>query len=157
LGILLLPVAYILWVNAANLGVALGLMAEAGRLDVFMGLLLPHGLLELTAVFVSAGVGLRLGWTLIDPGPRPRSEALAAEGRAAFGVALGLIVVLLISGVIEGFVTPSGLPTWARVSIGVIAEVGFLAYVFVLGGKAVRAGHTGDISDGAGDLRPVAA
>jgi hypothetical protein len=52
--------------------------------------------------------------------------------------------VLFVSGVIEAFVTPSGLPTWARIGVGVAAELAFLAYVFVTGGRAFRAGHTGD-------------
>ena len=107
-----------------NLGVGIGLMSSAGRLDTFLGLVLPHGLLELTAVFVAAGTGLRLGWTLIDPGPRSRRTALAEEGRAALGMAIGLALVLFVSGAIEGFVTPSGLPTWARIAIGVAAEAG---------------------------------
>jgi hypothetical protein len=59
---------------------------------------------------------------------------------------LGLVLVLLVSGVIEAFVTPSGLPTWARIAIGVAAEVLFLAYVFVVGRRAVRSGHTGDLA-----------
>ncbi|MCZ9338199.1 stage II sporulation protein M, partial [Streptomyces sp. TRM76130] len=70
-----LPVVWILFQNMLNLGVGLGLMSSAGRLDTFLGLVLPHGLLELTAVFVAAGTGLRLGWTLVDPGPRPRRTA----------------------------------------------------------------------------------
>ncbi len=145
-GVLLgLPVIYLLWSNAVNVGVSGGLMAANGRLDIFFGLITPHGLLELTAVFVAAGTGLRLGWTVIDPGGRPRAQAIAEEGRAAVGVAIGLAGVLLVSGVIEAFVTPSGLPTWARISIGVLAEIAFLAYVWVLGGRAVRAGETGDI------------
>lgn len=107
LGVLFgIPVIVILAVNAVNVGVSAGLMAAAGRLDVFLGLIAPHGLLELTAVFVAAGAGLRLGWTVIDPGGRPRAEALAQEGRSAGGIALGLTVVLLVSGVIEAFVTP---------------------------------------------------
>lgn len=140
-----IPVLWVLLLNMANLGVGIGLMASAGRLDVFLGLVLPHGLLELTAVFVAAGTGLRLGWTVIDPGRRSRRAALAQEGRAAIGMAIGLAVVLFVSGVIEGFVTPSGLPTWARVSIGVAAEAAFLGYVYVLGRRAVLAGETGDI------------
>ena len=103
--------------NAVNVAVSAGLMAAHGRLDIFFGLITPHGLLELTAVFVAAGTGLRLGWAVIDPGPRSRSEALAEQGRAAVGMAIGLTGVLLVSGVIEAFVTPSGLPTWARVGI----------------------------------------
>lgn len=140
-----LPVLWILFQNMLNLGVGIGLMSSAGRLDTFLGLVLPHGLLELTAVFVAAGTGLRLGWTLIDPGPRTRRTALAEEGRAAVGMAIGLALVLFVSGAIEGFVTPSGLPTWARIGIGVVAELTFLLYVFVLGGRAVRAGATGDV------------
>lgn len=158
LGIAIVPVVYVLWVNAVNVGVGIGLMASAGRLDLFLGLLIPHGLLELTAVFVAAGAGMRVGWTLIDPGPDPRQVALAREGRAAMGIALGLVVVLFISGILEGFVTPSGLPTWARIGIGILAELAFLAYVFILGRRAALAGHTGDIdATDVGDLRPVAA
>ncbi|MFC8014189.1 stage II sporulation protein M, partial [Streptomyces cinereoruber] len=56
-----IPVLWILFLNMLNLGVGIGLMSSAGRLDVFLGLVLPHGLLELTAVFVAAGTGLRLG------------------------------------------------------------------------------------------------
>ncbi|MER5506017.1 stage II sporulation protein M [Streptomyces sp. NPDC002766] len=146
LGVFLgLPVLWLLFQNMLNLGVGFGLMSSAGRLDTFLGLVLPHGLLELTAVFVAAGTGLRLGWTLVDPGPRSRRTALAEEGRAAIGMAIGLALVLFVSGAIEGFVTPSGLPTWARIGIGVVAELTFLAYVFVLGGRAARAGETGDV------------
>lgn len=141
-----LPVLWVLLQNAINVGTGVGLMASADRLDSFMGLILPHGLLELTAVFVAAGVGLRLGWTVIDPGRRTRRVALAEEGRAAIGMAIGLVGVLLIAGLIEGFVTPSGLPTWARIAIGVVAELVFLVYVFLLGRRAVRAGETGDIA-----------
>ncbi|MER8030805.1 stage II sporulation protein M [Streptomyces bauhiniae] len=148
LGVFLgLPVLWILFQNMLNLGVGFGLMSSAGRLDTFLGLVLPHGLLELTAVFVAAGTGMRLGWTVIDPGPRTRRTALAEEGRAAVGMAIGLALVLLVSGAVEGFVTPSGLPTWARITIGVLAELTFLTYVYVLGGRAVREGETGDLQE----------
>jgi uncharacterized membrane protein SpoIIM required for sporulation len=146
LGVLLgLPVIYLLWVNAANLAVGVGLMLAAGRGEVFFGLLAPHGLLELTAVFVAAGTGLRLGWTVIDPKGRPRARALAEEGRPIVVVVMGLACVLAVSGAIEAFVTPSGWPTWARVGIGVLAELLFLAYVFIIGRRAARTGETGDI------------
>ncbi|URM91185.1 stage II sporulation protein M [Streptomyces sp. MRC013] len=139
------PVLWVLFLNMLNLGIGIGLMSSAGRLDTFLGLVLPHGLLELTAVFVAAGTGLRLGWTVIDPGPHSRRTALARQGRAAIGMAIGLALVLLVSGAIEGFVTPSGLPTWGRITIGVVAEAAFLAYVYVLGGRAARAGEAGDV------------
>ena len=159
LGVLLgIPVLLILVVNGVNVGVAGGLMAANDRTGLFFGLILPHGLLELTAVFVACGLGLKIGWTVIDPGGRTRSRALAEEGRALLTGALGLALVLFISGLIEAFVTPSPLPTWARITIGVIAEVAFLAYVFGPGRRAVKAGATGDLTDDLrGDVLPASA
>ncbi|MBO4274908.1 stage II sporulation protein M [Microbispora triticiradicis] len=150
-----LPIPWILWQNSANVGVLGGLMHAHDRADVFWGLILPHGMLELTAVFLAAGAGMRLGWTVVDPGPRRRAEALAEQGRAVMSVALGLVVVLFVSGLIEAGVTPSGLPTWARIAIGALAEALFLTYVVVFGRRAERRNETGDI-ERAPDLAPTA-
>lgn len=127
-----------------QLGVAAAVMAEAGLLDIFFQLILPHGLLELTAVFVAAGAGLRLFWTMLVPGARRRAEALAEEGRIAISVGIGLVVVLLLSGLIEGFVTGSYMPWPVKIVIGVVAWVAFWVYVFVMGRYAVAANVTGD-------------
>ena len=154
-GVLLgLPTLYVLATNALNIGVDGGLLIGHGKTAEFFGLILPHGMLELSAVFLAAAAGLRLGWAIIDPGPRPRSRALAEDGRATVTIALGLIVVLLVSGVIEAFVTPSPLPTWARICIGACAEVAFLGYVLVFGRRAVRADRSADITE-APDFAPV--
>ncbi len=150
-------VVYVLYQNALNLGTVGGLMAANDRLDLFFGLITPHGLLELTAVFVAAGAGLRLFWAWVDPGPLPRGRSLAREGRSMVVVAMGLVVVLLVSGVIEAFVTPSPLPTWARIAVGAAAWLAFLAYVGVLGRRAAAAGETGDVRpELAEDTAPVA-
>jgi uncharacterized membrane protein SpoIIM required for sporulation len=137
-GVLVLPAAYLLAMNALNVGVSAGLMGAAGRLDSFFGFILPHGMLELTAIFVAGGAGLRLGWTLIDPGRLSRAQALARTGRACAVIALGLAGVLLVSGLIEGFVTPSGWPAPVRIGVGVLAEAAFLGYVFGAGRRAAR-------------------
>ena len=156
-GILLgIPTVFVLLENALNGGVDGGFMIAHGRATEFWALILPHGMLELTAVFLAAAAGLRLGWTIIDPGPRPRSRALAEEGRSTITITLGLIVVLAVSGVIEAFVTPSPLPTWARIGIGAVAELSFCTYVVFFGRRAMRAGETGDIEE-APDAVPVAA
>jgi uncharacterized membrane protein SpoIIM required for sporulation len=131
-----LVTALILVSNGASLGVAGGLFHAVGEAPKFWGLILPHGLLELTAVAVAGAAGLRLGWTLIDPGDRPRGVALAEEGRRAMVIVLGLVVVFGVAGAIEGFVTGSGLATPVRVGIGITAEVGFLLYLFVRGRSA---------------------
>jgi uncharacterized membrane protein SpoIIM required for sporulation len=155
-GILLgIPTVFVLLQNAVNGGVDAGYLIAHGKSALFFGLILPHGMLELSAVFLAAAAGLRLGWTVIDPGRRPRGQALAAEGRSMVTITIGLIVVLGVSGVIEAFVTPSHLPAWARISIGAVAVCGFVGYVLVLGRRAVAAGRTGDIAE-VPDLVPVA-
>jgi uncharacterized membrane protein SpoIIM required for sporulation len=147
LGIAIVPVLVVLWLNIANLGVIGGFMVQAGRADIFYGLILPHGLLELTVIFVAAGAGLRLGWSWIAPGRRTRSEALGTEGRAVGALALGLAAWLLVSGLVEGFVTPSTLPAWARLVIGTTVWLAFLGYVFTFGRRAAQAGETGDVAE----------
>lgn len=145
LGILGFPVVYLLFNNIANLAIIGSIMHRHDHGQHFWGLLLPHGILELTAVFVAGGVGLRLFWSWVEPGGLTRVQSIAREGRTAGTVALGLVAVLFVSGVIEAFVTPSPLPTWARLAIGVLAELVFLAYVFVLGRRAVLRGASGDL------------
>jgi uncharacterized membrane protein SpoIIM required for sporulation len=149
-----LPIPYVLFQNAANLGVIAGLMFPAGKGGLLLGLLAPHGLLELTAVFLSGAVGMRLGWSVISPGDRPRGQVLAEQGRAVVSVAVGLVAVLLVSGLIEALVTPAPLPTFVRVGIGIVAEVAFLSYIGYFGRRAVKAGESGDIED-APDVVPT--
>ena len=60
-------------------------------------------------------------------------------------VAAGLVLVLAVSGVVEGFVTPSALPHWLRLGIGAAVLAAYWAYTLVLGRRAVRAGATGDL------------
>lgn len=149
-----IPIPFVLFQNAANLGLIAGLMFHAGKGDILLGLLLPHGLLELTAVFLSGAAGMRLGWSVISPGDRPRGQVLAEQGRAVIAVAVGLVGVLLVSGLIEALVTPSPLPTFVRVGIGILAEALFLSYIIYFGRRGVKAGETGDIDD-APDVIPT--
>jgi uncharacterized membrane protein SpoIIM required for sporulation len=149
-----LPIPVVLFQNAANLGLIAGVMFQAGKGGVLLGLLIPHGLLELTAVFLAGATGMRLGWSVISPGDRPRGQVLAEQGRAVIAVAVGLVGVLLVSGLIEALVTPSPLPTFVRVGIGIVAEVAFLSYIGYFGRRAMKAGETGDIED-APDVIPT--
>jgi hypothetical protein len=72
---------------------------------------------------------------------------LANQGRRAVTILIGLILAFTIAGIIEGFVTPSGLPTAMRVGIGVLVGITFWTYIIVLGRMAVASGHTGAFGD----------
>ncbi len=145
-GVLIVPVLYLLFNTGLNLGLIGGVMIGHDRSDVFFGMILPHGLLELTAVFIAAGAGLRIGWAWIAPGPlRTRGRALAETARSAMVIALGLVGVLAVSGLLEAFVTPSGLPYVLTVGLGLVCWLGFLTYVFVFGSRAAAEGETTDL------------
>lgn len=138
---------YVLLNNAVNVGAVAGMMSAHDSLGVFFSLILPHGFLELTSIFVAGAAGLRLFWAWVAPGGRPRSRALAEEGRSLITVAIGLVLALFVSGMIEGFVTGSTLLWWVKIGIGALALAGFWTYTIVLGRRAVRSGETGDLSE----------
>jgi uncharacterized membrane protein SpoIIM required for sporulation len=148
LGILLcVGTLLVLITNGANLGVALGLFAAVGQQPKFWGLVLPHGMLELTSVFIAGAAGLCLGWTLIDPGERPRLTALAEEGRRTVVIVIGLVLTFAVAGAIEGFVTGRPWPTALRVGIGALVEAAFLAYAIALGSRAAARGLSGALGE----------
>ena len=140
-------VPYVVLNNAMNVGISAGLMAEQGRLEYFFLYILPHGQLELYSIFVAGGAGLMIFWSWVAPGARTRGQALAQDGRALITVAVGLMLALLVSGVIEGFVTRQAWPWPIKIGIGTVALAGFLAYQWVLGGRAHRSGQTGDLDE----------
>ncbi len=150
---------YIQFQNAVNVGGIAAVMYEFDSLDVFFQLIIPHGLLELTAIWVAGAAGLRLFWALFVPGGRPRLRAMAEEGRVVGAAMLGLVYILMVAGLIEGFVTGSAVLPWVvKDAIGVLALAGFWFYVFWFGKRATMAGYTGDVSrDNREDYAPVAA
>ena len=128
--------ALILIYNGANVGKAGGLFTHVGEWERFWGLILPHGLLEISAVIVAGAAGLRLGWTVISPGNRTRWRALTDDGRYIGNVVIGLVLAMFIAGLIEGFVTGRPWPTSLRIGIGVLAFVSFWAWPVLFGRRA---------------------
>lgn len=131
--------------NAISVGVSGAVMIAHDRGDIMLLYILPHGMLELTCLFVAAAGGLHLFWAWVAPGRRTRGEALAAEGRSLATVAIGLVFGLFLAGLVEGFVTGWSLPWPVKIGIGAAALAVFLIYMLVIGGRAHRRGQTGDL------------
>jgi uncharacterized membrane protein SpoIIM required for sporulation len=109
-----LGTAYMMAVNGLLIGVISAACWQAGmglRLASFVA---PHGVLELPSIFMAAGAGLLVARGLLFPGPLPRREALALYGGLGVRLALGIVPLLVIAGVIEGFVSPAPLPVAAK-------------------------------------------
>jgi len=113
----LLTVAVLVF-NGLSTGLLTGLLVANGGGDVFFRLVLPHGLLELSLITVAGAAGLRVGWAIVAPGHRRRTEALATEARAAAELALGGALWLIPTGLVEGFVTPRGLSLPVAAAVG---------------------------------------
>ncbi len=150
-GILGIWVPYVIFSNAQGLGISAAVMNHFDRLDQFFLYISPHGQLELYAIFLAAAAGLMIFWSWIAPGARTRAQALAQalaqDGRAFFTIVVGMVVALLVSGIIEGFVTRQDWPWPLKIGIGTVALAAFLVYQWGLGRRAARAGESGDLDE----------
>jgi uncharacterized membrane protein SpoIIM required for sporulation len=120
--------------NALVLGLLAGTYQAVGNAGPFWSLILPHGILELIAICIAAGAGLRIGWALIDPGDRRRSAALREAAAEAAVVVVGVIPAFGVAAFIEGFVT-GRMPAGAAIALGVLVAG---AYVVFLAGRLPR-------------------
>lgn len=123
--------------NGMVIGVVTGLSIDAGETNRFVQLIVPHGVLELSCIVVAGAAGLRMGWALVDPGRISRGAALAAEARKAAELALGTAPWLVLAGIVEGFVTPSGLGAPGAVAVGFALGIAYWALVLIRGRSGV--------------------
>jgi uncharacterized membrane protein SpoIIM required for sporulation len=98
----------------------------------------PHGVLELPAIFIAGGAGLRTAAGLLFPGYLPRRASLTQAGTEAVQLLLGTIPILIIAGTIEGFVSPTGLAIALKFAMAGALFVLLLVYLFVTGRRSQR-------------------
>ena len=119
-GVLLgLGTALVLVYNGTFIGALGGLASGGGHAEAFFTLVTPHGVLELSCIVVTAAAGLRIGWALVEPGPRSRWDSARREARPAMAMVLGTVPWFVLAGLVEGFVTGSLPGLGAAVVVGV--------------------------------------
>jgi uncharacterized membrane protein SpoIIM required for sporulation/uncharacterized RDD family membrane protein YckC len=125
--------AFLLVANGLMLGLSLGLFKNYGALNYLTTFVAGHGVLELTAIFISAGAGFRLAQALIAPGDRTRRDALVLEGRIAARMIGAVVTLLVIAGTIEGLLSTSDAP--AILKYGVSAATTVLLVLYLANGR----------------------
>src|SRR6266550_2171222 len=125
--------AWLLFVNGMMLGLVIGLFQNYHALNYLLTFVAGHGVLELTAIFISAGAGFRLAKALIAPGDRTRRDALVLEGRIAARMIGAVVTLLVIAGTIEGLLSASDAPAiW---KYGVSASTTLLLALYFVNGR----------------------
>ena len=134
-----LPVMWVMISNGINLGGLFGLTQAYGVANGLFDFVIGHGVLELSIVVAQGAGGLMMGWSLVSPGNRRRSDALVIATRRAFTLLLGLAPLLLIAGAIEGNISPSGAPFALKLTIGLTTGALLYSYLLLSGRPEVRA------------------
>jgi uncharacterized membrane protein SpoIIM required for sporulation len=101
---------YLMFFNGMMLGVIGVACGFAGMSVPFWSFVAPHGVLELPAIFIAGGAGLRLAQALLFPGVLPRRDSLAVGGADAVRLLVGAIPLLVVAGIIEAFFSPTEVP-----------------------------------------------
>jgi uncharacterized membrane protein SpoIIM required for sporulation/uncharacterized RDD family membrane protein YckC len=142
-----LGTAWIVVMNGVMLGSVAAAFANQGQSLHLWTFVLPHGVIELTAICIAGGAGLWMGSALLLPGRRTRSEVLVTRGREAVSLIGGTAVMLVVAGSIEGFISPSELPREVKLGCAAVFALAMVAY-FVFAGRGIEdreaAEHAGD-------------
>ncbi|MBX2999553.1 MAG: stage II sporulation protein M [Caldilineaceae bacterium] len=109
---------FILLLNGVNIGAVFGLLQAHSLSGGLAEFVIAHGFIELSVIFLAGGCGLYVGEALIRPGLLSRKDALVVRARLAVAVILGCVPLLILAGIIEGFISPSGLPWVLKLLVG---------------------------------------
>ncbi|MBM7542086.1 stage II sporulation protein M [Amphibacillus cookii] len=120
---------YILVYNGIMVGALAGLFWHSSSSYVFWAYIVPHGIIELIAIFIAGGAGLLMGYKLFVPGNYKRSTQLKYHALRSIQLLLGTIPLFVLAGAIEGFITPAGLTLELKYVVAIITLIGFIVYM----------------------------
>ncbi len=125
---------YLLAMNGANIASVLALTYRAGFGNDLLTFMVGHGVIELSCIFIAGGAGLLIGSAMIMPGDMTRADALKTRGMEAVRLMMGVAVLLVVAGTIEGFISPAAIDPRIKYSIAALTGVAMYSYL-LLGGR----------------------
>jgi uncharacterized membrane protein SpoIIM required for sporulation len=142
---------YVMAMNGASIGAVLALTYRAGFGNDLLTFMVGHGVIELSCIFIAGGAGMMIGLSILVPGDLSRADALKARGLEAVRLIAGCAVLLVLAGIIEGFISPAPIP--AAIKFGIAALTGIALYFYLL-----LAGRDEDANDKVrnGSINPAA-
>jgi uncharacterized membrane protein SpoIIM required for sporulation len=119
--------------NGANIASVLALTYRAGFGNDLVTFMAAHGVVELSCIFIAGGAGLLIGSAILMPGDLTRADALRTRGMEAVRLMIGVALLLVVAGIIEGFVSPAPIDPRIKYSVAAITGVALYAYLLFVG------------------------
>ncbi len=119
--------------NGANIASVLALTYRAGFGNDLVTFMVAHGVVELSCIFIAGGAGLLIGSAILMPGDLTRADALRTRGMEAVRLMIGVALLLVVAGIIEGFVSPAPIDPRIKYSVAAITGVALYAYLLFVG------------------------
>jgi len=135
---------YLLATNGAVIASVVALTYRAGFGNALLTFMVGHGVVELSCIFIAGGAGLLIGSALVIPGDLSRADALKSRGLEAVRLMMGVAVLLVVAGAIEGFISPAPIHPAIKISIGVLSGLAMYSYL-LLAGRDEQAGEEGKL------------
>lgn len=120
---------YLLIYNGIIIGALAALFWHHEKFYEFWAFIVPHGIIELTAIFIAGGAGLLMGYRLFVPGPYSRIYQLKKQSLRSVQLLLGTMPLFIIAGIIEGYITPSPISLEWKYGIALITLFALLFYI----------------------------
>jgi uncharacterized membrane protein SpoIIM required for sporulation len=128
---------YLMVYNGLMIGALAAVFAREGYSYTFWAYILPHGIIELTAIFIAGGAGLYMGYRFFVPGALPRRLVFLQSAKESALLLIGSLPLFVVAGLIEGYITPVFLPLWAKYAVATLTLAVLAAY-YLLGTLRMR-------------------
>jgi uncharacterized membrane protein SpoIIM required for sporulation len=149
-----LGTVWVMLQNGLSIGAVAAMVWQYGLSQPFWAFVLPHGVIELSVIFMAGGAGLLLGDTILRPGAQRRKDAIPTAARRAGVIILGCVPLLMICGTIEGFFSPSDAPDALKFGVGGLTFVLLYGYLIFSRPKIEEGAYT--FADVVGQIGPEA-
>lgn len=119
--------------NGAVIASIVSLTYNAGFGNDLVTFMVGHGVVELSCIFMAGGAGLLIGTAMLMPGDLSRADALKSRGKDAVRLMMGVALLLVLAGIIEGFISPAPIPASIKYSIGAVTGIALYSYLLLAG------------------------
>jgi uncharacterized membrane protein SpoIIM required for sporulation len=126
---------YLMALNGASIGAVFALVysRDANFGFDFLSFVVGHGVIELSCIFIAGGAGMLIGYALLAPGDLTRADALKARGLEAVILIAGCVPILVVAGIIEGFISPAPISPVIKFSVGITTGIAMYSYLLFAG------------------------